>query len=64
MHDTNGKLKCDMRAECAAPIARLDDKGYVYCEPHGAERKLYRPCRKLRAWELRKLERGETLSRY
>ena len=53
-------LKCDMHTECEEPVTHIDDKGYVYCEVHGEERKAYRRCRKLRVAEVIKLERGET----
>ena len=65
MRDTDGKVACDWEKGCAAPVARLDSKGYVYCEPHGAIRKdSGRACRRLRPWEQRRLERGKELSRY
>ena len=57
-------LRCDMTAGCLEPVTHLDNKGYVYCTQHGIERRDCRPCRKLRAHELRKLEQGEPLKRY
>lgn len=58
------KVACEMREDCAAPVAMIDRKGYTYCTAHGLERRFYQPCRKLRGWELRKLQRGEVLNRY
>lgn len=57
-------LTCEMEVGCREPVARIDQKGFVYCEPHGQERKIWQPCRKLRAWELKRLKRGKALTRY
>lgn len=58
-----GKLECDMTQDCQAPVTHIDNKGYAYCQEHGLMRQS-RPCRKLRGWELRRLERGLPLTRY
>lgn len=58
------RLRCDMTRDCVAPVSHIDQKGFAYCTPHGLERRLYQPCRKLRPHELRKLHRGEQLTRY
>jgi hypothetical protein len=43
----------------------IDQDGYVYCEPHGMRRRNGgRPCRKLRPAEVRKLARGERITKY
>lgn len=55
---------CDMRRECAEPVAMIDGKGYVYCAGHGAARQMSQPCRKLRPHELRKINRGEPIAHY
>lgn len=60
----NDLPNCDMRKGCAAPVAMLDQKGYVYCAVHGAARQTSQPCRKLRPHELNRLRRGETVERY
>lgn len=57
-------LRCDMEEGCTAPVTHIDQKGYAYCTKHGLERRDYRPCRKLRPWELHRLLRGEPLTRY
>ncbi len=57
-------LTCDMEADCVQEITHLDDKGYVYCTPHGIERQLDRRCRKLRPHELNRLTHGEPLAHY
>lgn len=64
MSTIDGQLRCDMVHGCTEPVTHIDDKGYAYCTKHGEERRGYRPCRKLRGWELRKLQRGEALARY
>lgn len=60
----NGKLHCDMRDDCESPVTMLEDKGYIYCTEHGIERRYYHRNRKLRPYELRRLERGEVLAHY
>jgi hypothetical protein len=64
MYGKDGSLACDMEKDCAAPVTHVDEKGYVYCAPHGVERKAYRRCRKLRPYELRSLRTGVPLGRY
>lgn len=58
-------IRCDMADDCMEDVTMLDDKGYVYCEAHGLERRDvgYRS-RKLRPHELNRLKRGDTLTRY
>lgn len=57
-------LKCDMYEACLQPITHIDNKGFVYCHNHGVNRRDTHPCRKLRSWELRRLQRGEPITRY
>lgn len=64
MAEANVELTCDMVVGCTAPVEYIDEKGYAYCTPHGVQRQTYRRCRKLRPHELRKLQRGEQLTKY
>jgi len=57
-------VTCDMVEGCTQPVTHIDNKGYAYCTQHGVERRDCRPCRKLRGWELRRLQRGEQLTTY
>lgn len=57
-------LRCDMVEGCAENVTHIDQKGYVYCENHGLERRVYQACRKLQGWEIRRLQRGTPLNRY
>jgi hypothetical protein len=57
-------LKCMMKTECAAPVARIDEKGFLYCDECGQRRKLYMRCRKLKPIEIKQLESGKPLERY
>lgn len=57
-------LKCEMTDDCQAEVTHLDNKGYIYCTEHGIQRRDWKPCRKLRPHELRKLQRGEQIARY
>lgn len=60
-----GVLRCDMKRDCEAPVSMLDNKGFGYCADHGLQRRNHgTPCRKLQPWEVKKLQRGEALSRY
>jgi hypothetical protein len=61
---TTVHLQCDMESTCDEPIAMIDDKGWIYCEYHGLMRRDSRRCRKLRPHELRRLQRGEQVTRY
>lgn len=55
---------CDMRHDCDEPVTYVDEKGYVYCTGHGQQRQQSRRCRKMRPFELRRIERGEVITRY
>lgn len=57
-------LTCAMEEGCTAPVTHIDNKGYVYCAPHGEDRKSCRPCRKLTPAELKILRAGDALRRY
>ena len=59
-----GTPSCDMERSCGEPVTMIDQKGFAYCARHGMERRFYVPCRKLRPHELRRLWRGEPLTRY
>jgi hypothetical protein len=61
---TNGKLRCDMKKECEATVSHIDNKGFVYCEGHGIQRRYFVPCRKPRPAEVKKLEGGVPLKEY
>jgi hypothetical protein len=63
METPNGP-RCDMVTGCEKPVTHLDTAGFVYCTTHGEQRRCYEPCRKLRPHELRRLERGEQITRY
>lgn len=55
-------LSCDMEKGCTAPVSYVDNKGYIYCTRHGVMRRVIRPCRKLTAAELKRLQAGQTIS--
>lgn len=57
-------LKCEWSGQCKSPVAMIDRKGYIYCSEHGHRRRSVMPCRLLRGFELRRLERGEQVERY
>jgi hypothetical protein len=59
-------LACDMDHACTAPITMLDRKGYIYCTPHGLDRRTLSgiPCRKLLVREIAQLKRGEQIAKY
>lgn len=55
-------LRCDMIEGCEVQITHVDNKGYLYCAHHGAQRKTGGiPTRKLRPIEIRRLESGQTI---
>ena len=55
------KLTCQMVDGCTAAVSHIDNKGYVYCAAHGVERRDWRPCRRMRRWEIRELEAGRPI---
>jgi len=58
-------LACGMTDECTEPVTYIDDRGWIYCTSHGQSRQSpWQRCRKLRPFELRRLERGDTVKRY
>lgn len=57
-------LTCDMKRDCTQPVAMIDQSGFIYCEGHGLDRRVWEPCRRLRGWEVRRLEKGNPLTRY
>lgn len=52
-------VTCDMHTHCANRVACIDVKGWAYCADHEPVGRRYR---RLRKWEVRALERGETIS--
>ena len=58
------KLQCEMDKDCLELVTHLDKAGFIYCTTHGVQRRTWKPCRKLRAHELRRLERGDALKTY
>ena len=67
-YNDKNELTCDGSnwGPCSGGVTHLDDKGFTYCTVHGIHRRgsTGRRCRKLRGWELRKLERHESLNCY
>lgn len=64
MYGKSGELKCDMKRTCAEVVTHIDDKGYVYCRPHGIQRQSWRRCRLLKPSELKQLKAGTPLASY
>lgn len=58
------RLHCDGERGCVQPVSHIDEKGYAYCAAHGEGRKAHCRCRKLRPAELKRLEKGEPLTKY
>lgn len=61
------KLTCASMAgyDCTnTDITHIDSSGFVYCSRHGEIRKRYKRCRKLKPTEIKRLESGQTLTRY
>lgn len=53
-----------MHGPCAGPVTHIDSKGFIYCAPHGAQRKAYQRCRKLTSTELKILRNGQPIAAY
>lgn len=58
------KLACDMHIDCPGDVTHIDSAGFIYCAAHGLQRRQYEPCRKLRAHEVKRLQRGNPLKSY
>jgi hypothetical protein len=56
--------KCDMHKECQGQVSHIDSSGFVYCARHGAVRKQYMRCRKLKPAELKLILSGQPIKRY
>lgn len=54
-------LRCSMGG-CKHPVTHMDAKGWPFCTEHGNARKSFRRCRKLRPYELTRLESGGTIT--
>jgi len=52
-------LQCTQTSDCEQPVATIDDKGWLYCDPHGHRQ---RPWRRLNAADIARLEAGKTIS--
>ena len=61
---SNSKLRCAMSENCTDCVSHIDKSGFVYCAKHGAIRKGYVPCRKLKPKELTLIQSGIPLARY
>ena len=59
-------VQCDQTQDCQDHVpAYIDPSGWAYCARHGVMHKTNgRQIRKLRPAEVKKLERGETITRY
>lgn len=57
---------CNMGRGCAEPVTHIGDGGWVYCTTHAIERRScgWERTRKMAAWELRAVLRGEALLSY
>jgi hypothetical protein len=55
---------CDMVKGCTNPVTHIGEKGYVYCAEHVGDRKGVERCRKMRMWELDRVNAGKQLPSY
>ena len=54
-------LQCDMTGSCKRDVTHIDDKGWLYCTPHGEGRRSVRPCRRMTEAEIATLTAGNTI---
>lgn len=57
-------LLCDMERACLQAPAMIDTAGFIYCADHGFQRRQSEPCRKMRPWEIRRLQKGMPIAHY
>lgn len=62
VEDRDTALRCVGAEGCVSPVTHIDNKGFIYCASHGEARRFARPCRKMRKWEIARLEGGQTIS--
>jgi hypothetical protein len=57
------KLTCEWGKACPSDVTHVDEKGWIYCTPHGEQRQAggWRRCRKLTSAEKATLEAGGTI---
>ena len=56
------KLKCDGKRDCTKEVNYIDYRGFIYCSSHGQIRAQYESCRKLKVWEIDKLNSGKPIA--
>jgi hypothetical protein len=54
-------IQCEMSDDCKQSATHIEDKGWVYCQEHGEQRRGIHRVRKMRPWELRLIEAGKCL---
>lgn len=54
-------LQCCM-TNCRNTVTHIGAKGWVYCAADAADRQYWERCRKMKQWEIRRLERGSFIS--
>jgi hypothetical protein len=60
---TSPELKCDMSRDCTDTVTHIDNKGWVYCSRHGAQRRGGGiRCRRLTALEAQDLRDGNPIA--
>ena len=59
------ELHCDGQKACQKSITMIDEKGFIYCEYHGVDRRACGiRCRRLKPNELKTIQSGQPLKRY
>ena len=56
------KLTCAMSENCNNPVTHIGSRGFVYCSACAKDRQYWERCRRMRQWEIRRLEAGECIS--
>jgi hypothetical protein len=55
-------LQCDGNRDCPKAVSHIDNRGFVYCEAHGCQRKASGiPTRKLTDTNIQALKAGLTI---
>ncbi len=48
--------------KCPNTVTHIGEKGWVYCASCAKDRQYWERCRRMRAWEIRRLEAGYPIS--
>ena len=61
---TKTRIACEMENDCENSPTHIDEKGFIYCQRHGDQRKQTMRCRRMTLKEMRTILKGEPITSY